>query len=182
MMAKSCSRKVENALRFIPGVSDVVVSLKECSAVVRGTPDPDALVRAVNKTGKVASVTQSTGGRLIGAAHSFQAFGGRGISCKLGLDTVHCGNEEFMREMAVAVSPSAEAIVAEAHGRGDTCICVAVQGLVIGVAALSDTLREEAQAVVAALNAMKIQVFIATGDHVSTATRVAEERDGPIAP
>ena len=28
MMAKSCSRKVENALRFITGVSDVVVSLK----------------------------------------------------------------------------------------------------------------------------------------------------------
>lgn len=61
---------------------------------------------------------------------------------------------------------------------------------VIGVAALSDTLRDEATDIVAALSNRNIkvqaeadislvlsndvcQVYIATGDHVSTATRVA---------
>ena len=54
MCTKSCTPKVEAALRAVAGVEDVVVSLKEKSAVVRGVGlDAQKLVEAVGATGKV---------------------------------------------------------------------------------------------------------------------------------
>ena len=59
MCTKSCTPKVDSALRAVPGVLDVQVSLQEQNAVVTGNADVDALVAAVNATGKVASLSTS---------------------------------------------------------------------------------------------------------------------------
>ena len=56
MCTKSCTPKVEAALRSVPGVDHVVVSLAEKSAVVTGCATVEALIAAVNATGKRASL------------------------------------------------------------------------------------------------------------------------------
>lgn len=56
MCTKSCTPKVEKVLRAVAGVKSVEVSLEGKSATVVGTADADALIAAVNATGKVASL------------------------------------------------------------------------------------------------------------------------------
>ena len=56
MCTKSCTPRVEKALRAVKGVQSVVVSLESKSALVQGDAHPDELVRAVNATGKIATV------------------------------------------------------------------------------------------------------------------------------
>jgi len=80
-----------------------------------------------------------------------------------------------MDEVGADTSPTAATIVAEAQARGDTSVCVSVNKQVVGVAALSDTIRPEAPGVVAALMKQGLDVFIATGDHAKTAAVVADQ-------
>lgn len=60
MCTKTCTPKVDRALRAVPGVLDVHF-LQEQNVVVTGSADVDALVAAVNATGKVASLSTSAG-------------------------------------------------------------------------------------------------------------------------
>lgn len=51
MSCQHCVASVTEALRKVPGVTGVSVSLETASAVVQGTPDPEALKRAVAAVG-----------------------------------------------------------------------------------------------------------------------------------
>merc|ERR1712166_402378 len=59
MCTKSCTPKVDSALRAVPGVINVTVSLEKKNAVVTGSADVTALIAAVNATGKKASLPSS---------------------------------------------------------------------------------------------------------------------------
>lgn len=59
MMAATCTAKVGQALKAVPGVTDVAVSLDEHQARVKGSPvDPNLLIKAVNATGKIAMLVE----------------------------------------------------------------------------------------------------------------------------
>jgi len=51
MSCKHCVASVTEALRKVPGVSGVSVSLETALATVEGNPDPEALKRAVADVG-----------------------------------------------------------------------------------------------------------------------------------
>ena len=67
MCTRSCTPAVEKALRAVPGVIDVQVSLPDKSARVTGSADPAALVAAVNATGKIATMPKG-GDQMMAAA------------------------------------------------------------------------------------------------------------------
>merc|ERR1711861_65945 len=56
MCTRSCTPAVAAALRAVPGVEEVSVSLEDESARVRGNASVDAMISAVNATGKIASI------------------------------------------------------------------------------------------------------------------------------
>ncbi|HET8702183.1 MAG TPA: heavy metal-associated domain-containing protein [Nitrococcus sp.] len=56
MTCGHCEQAVEKALAAIPGVQQVQVSREEGTAVVEGSPDRQALVRAVEDEGYKAEV------------------------------------------------------------------------------------------------------------------------------
>lgn len=51
MSCKHCVGSVTEALRKVPGVTGVDVSLEKASAAVEGSPDPEALKKAVAAIG-----------------------------------------------------------------------------------------------------------------------------------
>ncbi len=56
MHCASCVAVVERALRLVPGVSDVIVNLKQGKAIIYGPVSPEELVKAVTRTGYEASI------------------------------------------------------------------------------------------------------------------------------
>jgi copper chaperone CopZ len=55
MSCGHCEQTVEDALRDVPGVTDVTVDREDATAVVDGDADPVALVEAVEDAGYTAS-------------------------------------------------------------------------------------------------------------------------------
>ena len=74
--------------------------------------------------------------------------------------------------------PEHAAAVAELRARGCSLVGLAVGGVLVGVLALRDALRGEAQGVVAALRARGLHVYIASGDHQGAVERVRRELAG----
>lgn len=63
MSCGHCVGAVERALRAVPGVEAVQVSLEGGRARVQGQADADALVAAVKEEGYGAEVTEQAGGK-----------------------------------------------------------------------------------------------------------------------
>ena len=94
--------------------------------------------------------------------------------------TPSCGQEPFENELSALLRehgieigsvPGAEAQLRQ----GCTVIYLAVDGRFAGFLTLSDTLRAESAATIAALSALGVQPVLLTGDHENTARAIAEK-------
>lgn len=115
---------------------------------------------------------KSTGTALT-AAEDFAMLPGRGVRARIEGRTVLAGSPELLREHGIAL-PLVP--IAEAHIRqGCTVTYVAVDGAFAGFIALSDTLRKESAATIAALSGLGVQPVLLTGDHENAARTIAEK-------
>ena len=121
-----------------------------------------AIVRCCKKTGAVLS-----------AAEDFEMIPGRGVCARAEGRTILAGNPELLREHGVefASVPSAEAYLQQ----GCTVTYVAIDGVFAGYLALSDTLRTESAATIAALSDLGVQPVLLTGDHENAAKTIADK-------
>ena len=112
-------------------------------------------------------------GAVLAAAEDFAMLPGRGVSARVEGKAVLAGNPELLREHGVETGsvPSAEDYVRQ----GCTVTYVAVDGVFAGFFALSDTLREESTATIAALSGLGVQPVLLTGDHENAAKAMAEK-------
>lgn len=60
MSCASCVSKIETALRAVPHVDDVAVNLADRSALINGTPSPDALLEALQQIGYPGTLADPT--------------------------------------------------------------------------------------------------------------------------
>ena len=107
----------------------------------------------------------------IAPAESFEMLPGRGVSAVVDGRRVLAGNPQLLADHGVAVSPDAER--QRLLEEGATMIYVAADGVFAGYLALSDTLREESAATIAALEAAGVRPVLLTGDHESAAGAIA---------
>ena len=107
----------------------------------------------------------------IAPAESFEMLPGRGVSAVVDGRRVLAGNPQLLADHGVAVSPDAERhrLLEE----GATMIYEAADGVFAGYLALSDTLRAESAATIAALEAAGVRPVLLTGDHESAAGAIA---------
>ena len=118
----------------------------------------------------IVSCCRKTGAALA-AAEDFEMIPGRGVCAKVEGKTVLSGNPALLREHGVAIGPVS---AAEAHiQQGCTVTYVAVDGVFAGFLALSDTLRKESTATIAALSDLGVQPVLLTGDHENAAKAIA---------
>jgi len=112
--------------------------------------------------------------RLSDAA-DFSMVPGKGIRAVVDEKTVLCGNAGFLKENDISIDAAVVSESARLSSEGKACILVAADGRVIGVAALSDTLRETAKGMVDALKEMNTNIVLLTGDNKQTADYFASK-------
>lgn len=104
----------------------------------------------------------------------FLAVPGLGVEATVEGREVLLGNERFLSERHIDMSPLREVLESQAHA-GRTALLVAVDGLAAGIIAVADTLRPNAEAVVRRLTRMGLAVVMLTGDHQRVANAIARQ-------
>ena len=104
----------------------------------------------------------------------FRAHTGRGVTGTLGERHVAVGNAQLMRELRVDVDSAVEARDAE-RTAGDSELYVAVDGRILGLIVVSDSVRPSSREAVEKLEGMGIDVLLLTGDRQSAAEAIARD-------
>jgi Cu+-exporting ATPase len=104
---------------------------------------------------------------------SFESVPGRGVSARTAYGETLVGNRTLLAEHGVDVAP-VEGPMERLEREGKTAMAVAVDGVVVGVVAAADTVKDDAADAVAALQDRGLTVHMLTGDNERTARAVAE--------
>ena len=108
------------------------------------------------------------------AVESFSAVPGRGIDARVDGAAVLLGNGQFMRENGVELG-SMPVEADRLAGEGKTPMYVASDGVLVGVVAVADVVKESSADAVRALRGMGIEVYMITGDNRRTAEAIATQ-------
>ncbi len=113
---------------------------------------------------------------------TFRALPGLGVDAGVDGRTVTIGNSTLMRDRGIDIS-AAESAAETLWNQGKTVLFLSIDGRIAAVLALSDTLKPEAAAAVAAIKNMGLRVVMLTGDNARAAGYIAGQAgiDGVIA-
>jgi heavy metal translocating P-type ATPase len=103
----------------------------------------------------------------------FRSITGAGVSGRLNGTTAYVGSPRLCEELGVAAATAEESQRLQAEGR--TVVCVTTDHGPLGLIALGDTLRPEAEHAIQDLHAMEIRTVMLTGDNQQTARAIAQE-------
>jgi heavy metal translocating P-type ATPase len=106
-------------------------------------------------------------------AGAFEAVAGLGVRAEVGGRTVVVGQRRFLADSGLVVPPDVEAAADRLEAEGRTVVVAGWDGQAHGVLAVADTLRDGAEAAIAELTAMGVEVAMITGDNARTAAAVA---------
>uniref|UniRef100_A0A8C5SYE9 Copper-transporting ATPase 2 n=5 Tax=Passeriformes TaxID=9126 RepID=A0A8C5SYE9_9PASS len=89
--------------------------------------------------------------------------------------TVLIGNREWMRRNGLNITNDVNDAMTNHEMKGQTAILVAIDGVLCGMIAIADTVKEEAALAVHTLQSMGIDVVLITGDNRKTAKAIATQ-------
>jgi len=128
-------------------------------------PLAEAIVRAASdRKLKLQSVTD------------FRAIPGKGVEASVGGKKLILGNLVLMKDKKLALN-GLEKEAGRLWEEGKTVMFLGMDGKVIGIVALADTLKPGAREAVGALHRLGIEVAMLTGDNRRTAEAIARETD-----
>jgi len=113
-------------------------------------------------------------GIALAQADGFHSVTGRGATGVVGGRPVAVGNALLMEGDGVDVAPLRERAERLAE-QGRTPVYAAVDGVLAGLIAVADPIRESSRAAIRRLHAMGLEVVMLTGDNARTADAVARE-------
>lgn len=109
-------------------------------------------------------------------ATEFDTCTGRGVRATYQGHVIGVGSQELMAELGVAVSSETEAHLVLLKSAGKTAALVALDGLMIGILGISDSLRETAPAMIRQLQDIGLErIIMLSGDDRRTAQTIANE-------
>ncbi len=111
-------------------------------------------------------------GLTLPEAQAFRSFTGRGITGKVGAQSVAVGNRRLLEELGIepgALAERAEALRAE----GQTVMFVAVDGKAAGLVAVADPIKDSTPEAIRMLHEDGLELVMLTGDNPVTAEAVA---------
>jgi Cd2+/Zn2+-exporting ATPase len=103
--------------------------------------------------------------------HTFRALKGKGLRAEINGTTYYAGAGNLFDDISMQIPRE----LYQFEEEGKTSIFIADQNSAIGVIALADKLRDNAQTVVSDLKRMNIQTEMLTGDNSRVAHRLAEQ-------
>ncbi len=105
---------------------------------------------------------------------SFIATSGKGINCVIGSEALAIGSPSFIG-LSTTANERVHTLLYSLEERGRTAICISIDGFLVGIFGISDSIRHEAPEVVKTLTKRGIDVFMLTGDNKRTALSVGRE-------
>lgn len=108
-------------------------------------------------------------------SQDFQMNLGRGVIAKIGRYELICGNQKFLQSKGVELMSNQLKTLEELRNQGKATILVASNLTAIGIIALSDVIRENANAMISKLQEMKTNTVLLTGDNKNAAAYFAEK-------
>lgn len=112
---------------------------------------------------------------VIPESANFQMVSGKGVCADISGTRFYCGNEAFLQENGIFIDADVRNALERLRVQGKASILTAKENRCIGLIALSDVLRPEAELVVKKLHAMNTKVVLLTGDNPKTADYFAAQ-------
>ncbi|XP_074073295.1 copper-transporting ATPase 2 isoform X2 [Macrotis lagotis] len=109
---------------------------------------------------------------LNGVGGSLPAERGAGMSQTY---SVLIGNREWMRRNGLTISTDVSDAMTDHEMKGQTAILVAIDGVLCGMVAIADSVKQEAALAVHTLKSMGVDVVLITGDNRKTAKAIATQ-------
>ena len=109
------------------------------------------------------------------SSSDFKMTTGKGIMAVVAGRKMLCGNESFLTENGIAVNKEISDTAARFRNEGKATILVAEENACIGIIALTDMLRPEAEMVIKQLTEMGTKTVLLTGDNKCTADYFASK-------
>ena len=106
-------------------------------------------------------------------ATDFSALIGAGAKAKVEGTTVYVGKPDLFRASGLNIPSLAEVENLSQHGK--TAILIGTDEAIVGIIAIRDEIRPEAEQSIARLHGMKVKVVMLTGDNEATARAIAED-------
>ncbi|MDQ6753627.1 MAG: heavy metal translocating P-type ATPase [Actinomycetota bacterium] len=112
-------------------------------------------------------------GAGIAPVSDFDSAPGGGVRGTVDGHSVVAGRGGWLAENAIALSDSHRAALRAEQNAGTTAIWVAVDGSVVGIISLADTIKDSSAAAIARLKALGLRPILLTGDNAAVAAQVA---------
>ena len=104
----------------------------------------------------------------------FRALSGSGAECRLGGSLITGGSYRYIGDLA-AVPPDIDREIARLADSGKTPMLFARDGVLLGVIAAADTLKDDSIDAIAQLRELGARVVMLTGDNARTASAIASQ-------
>jgi len=106
---------------------------------------------------------------------NFQAISGKGIKTEVKGLKILKGNRTLMKESKIKISQNVEKQMKKLEKEGKTAMLLSVDGIITGIIAVADTLKDNSWKAVETLQKMGLEVWMITGDNPRTATAIGKE-------
>lgn len=115
-------------------------------------------------------------GLILEEGEKFTALPGYGIQVKINNQLILVGNKKLMHKNNVEIN-DALGRMEELEGQGKTAMLMAINGTLVGIIAVADTVKETSSEAIKLLKQMGIEVIMITGDNQRTAEAIARQVD-----
>lgn len=156
-----------------PQVSDVVSLSEDTDEASLLSLAASAESRSEHPLGKAIIAYAKEKGVVLSDIDTFSMTAGKGVSATVNGRGVHCGNEIFLSGCGISLDDRAHQVLDVFRKQGKVSIAVADDTRLLGVIALSDTLRPTSADMVARLEKDGVKALLLTGDNRQTAAYFA---------
>lgn len=108
------------------------------------------------------------------SASDIQTVPGYGVVAQMGNQTVHLGTADWLAQCQVAIAPEHLQHSRDLQNQGKTIVYAAIDQHLVGLLALTDTLRSDAASTLRQLQDLGLQVMLMTGDQRNAALAIAQ--------
>jgi P-type Cu+ transporter len=155
-----------------PKVTDIVANkleesylLQIAASAEKGSEHPlgEAIVKAAEEKGLVIKTVEA-----------FKNIPGHGIEVVIDNKKILLGNKKLMEENSISLEDLQQRAT-ELAGEGKTPMFIAMDGVIGGIIAVADTVKESSKRAIEKLHSMGIEVAMITGDNKATAAAIAKQ-------
>ncbi len=105
-------------------------------------------------------------------AEDFDTLAGKGVSATLKGSKVLVGNRTLLDENNIVISREEEEKISKIEEEGKTVVLISIKGILSGILAVADTLKESTPQAISELKKMGLKVAMITGDNQRTAEAI----------